>query len=885
MAKEKSASFVTDVSQAKKILAKKMQELNKELIVNEIFVRIPGSPSNFKLGPCFKATLPPELSPLYPLAEGEKLLLHSVEPDWFNGKYLKSRPSASRDWIDWVDRVEKAKREVWKSADIYDAIQLTKNVIPVDKNLVYASLCYWSISTNSFHFRFGMMGPTVLDIVAFTGLRPHGEEVSAILGMAGSTCDFTKYGKIYDNALLYHNYLDASEGEIAVTEEEHISFLFAWLYDHLFCDSSVNMIKQCTKLAFALATGRKLSLAPFLLSNLYHGCADIINGKFQYERGPLWILQFWLQSYFPEFRPATLDYGNAPICGFPLAEGALRYKSFKEYFNFFRKCSSRTASQFTPFYSRKFGPKWFKRSLDPYFQKLNRTELKEIWASYLIARDLPYSILLDESSKCKCGVEHYSPNQFARQFGMTQAVPVHQSASDLSIRREADNIEETESRFSQLKIKFSFVPFNINPSSTMFFDSWWSTYINNRDKTVIGVLRKISVHLTPCVTPLSPSDRQEVAAPKSIGVKGNSQSAVKLGQSMKRKYKGDSIPPQSLVQKDEPLQQKNLHDAGIKIPTGTLCKKMKTSPRKMPLPGTTPTIPSTSVVPTPANEDRIKTSVQVSADDTPISTSCSTSDDEDGEEGTVSPLLAKTRSKTPDITEPPDCPVKFHNLEDFFARVSGQIKRAQSRSFSADQSSSKDDKISATQKPTPSAEMLATAKDDIERLLVMPSEDLLLPKNCSTLNAALSTYAATPNLSAERVLALWKFKENLPQLFLTLRRAKKDQEEYYKEAAKKVLLVDELTKGQECYTNLKDCNDKLECTISKSKANLKDTKTKRKAIQVQLLSLAKKCFEKSTALDEMEADFPLREEMKKLADSDVARVEESLRGFKSKIIE
>jgi len=142
------------------------------------------------------------------------------------------------------------------------------------------------------------MGPTVLDIVALTGLRPHGEEVSAILGMAGSTCHFPHHGTIYYNSLTYNKYLGVSKAEADVTEEEHISFLFTWLSKHLFCDSSVSMIKQCTKLAFALAAGRKLALAPFLLSNLYHGCTEIIMDRFLQERGPFWILQFWLQFTF-----------------------------------------------------------------------------------------------------------------------------------------------------------------------------------------------------------------------------------------------------------------------------------------------------------------------------------------------------------------------------------------------------------------------------------------------------------------------------------------------------------------------------------------------------------------------------------------------------------
>ncbi|KAH0638557.1 hypothetical protein KY285_035143 [Solanum tuberosum] len=215
-----------------------------------------------------KTTFPPELFPLYPLAEGEKLLPHSMRPDWFGGKYRYSWPS-----------VEKAKGEVWESADIYDSIQLSKNYVLVDKILLYAALFYWSISTYSFHFRFCMMGPTVLDIVALTGLRPHGKEVSAILGMVSS--------------------------------------------------------------------GKRSILDLAVLATVY----------------------------FPEFRPATLDKRNLPTYGYPPAEGVLRPKLFKEYFLFFHKCSSRTASQFTPFSSRKFGPVWFKKSLDPNFQKLNKPEL------------------------------------------------------------------------------------------------------------------------------------------------------------------------------------------------------------------------------------------------------------------------------------------------------------------------------------------------------------------------------------------------------------------------------------------------------------------------------------------------------------------------------
>ncbi|KAM3236101.1 hypothetical protein P3L10_016138 [Capsicum annuum] len=73
-----------------------------------------------------------------------------------------------------------------------------------------------------------------------------------------------------------------------------------------------------------------------------------------------------------------------------------------------------------------------------------------------------------------------------------------------------------------------------------------------------------------------------------------------------------------------------------------------------------------------------------------------------------------------------------------------------------------------------STELLDTMKADIERLLIMSSQDLLLPENYSALSVALSIYATALDLSVERELALEKLKENLPYFSLTLRRAKKD---------------------------------------------------------------------------------------------------------------
>nr|GMD41509.1 uncharacterized protein LOC109181345 [Ipomoea batatas] len=435
-----------EICEPSKKLAEQVKGLDQELIDNEIFVCVPGSESDeFILGPCFKTKIPSEVSCFYPLAEGERLFHRSLEPDRYIGKTMRSWPNVNRTWIDWVDRVAKAKGKVWKAAGIYDAIQLSKIDIPMDKNLLYAALFFWSASTNSFHFRFGMMSPTVLDVVALTGFMPHGEEVCGVLSTLESSEDFGMKRISSDEQFNYCKFLMSRWVLLAVTEDENISFLEA------FVGSS--------------------RLVP--VSIMYAG-TSVVN-EFDGGGGPLWLLQFWIQSYFPEYRPLISDAVSAPMYGYPLAKGVLRAKTFNQCFTFFLTCSSRPPSQFTPFSSGTYGPEWFKKSLHPKFHKLlHSKEVNDIWASYLLPRDLHYSLLVDGSPnckcKCKCTLEHYNPNQFARQFGMTQAVPL-----PLSL----DRVEEADSMLDRLKRKFSFVHFNVSPKTTLFFDSWWSAYIRS----------------------------------------------------------------------------------------------------------------------------------------------------------------------------------------------------------------------------------------------------------------------------------------------------------------------------------------------------------------------------------------------------------------------
>lgn len=460
-----------------------IKEFSSDILLPEVFVPYSTSSSEFMLGPCFKDGFPSELESFYPLAEGEKLLLHTLQPGWQEKNTWNSWPTATEGWIRWVDRMERVKGETWRTADIYDTIQLSKFNIQCDRDLLYAALCFWSTSGNAFHFNFGMMSPTVFDISALTGIRPHGEAISSVLDIQRQ-----KWGKSKKTS--YEKFIKLNMQREDVTEEEHLAFLNMWLCKFVFCIGSRIVAEEYDRLAIALASGRKVALAPFILSHLYRGCRSVVTRGFSNAGGPFWILQLWLQSYFPQYRPLPYDTKNCRTFGIALAQGNLKQNSFRECFTFFYSCSSVSPSQFIP-----YSPGWLQ--LAEHIPS-SKAALDAIWSSFLIPRDLQYGLALGNSSVGKAGVEYYSPNQFARQFGLTQTVPLppHRSLNASPLERVVFNsesgIREVDTKFDQLKRNFSLVEFRPNPICTPSFESWWSTYISRtRTESAEQILNRI----------------------------------------------------------------------------------------------------------------------------------------------------------------------------------------------------------------------------------------------------------------------------------------------------------------------------------------------------------------------------------------------------------
>ncbi|KAK4715256.1 hypothetical protein R3W88_013594 [Solanum pinnatisectum] len=598
---------------------------------------------------------------LSPSRRGKATSTHTAT--WLAGK--KSWPTATEGWIRWVDRMEKVKGETWRTADIYDTIQLSKVNIPCDPDLLYAALCFWSTSGNAFHFNFGMMSPTVFDISALTGIRPHGEAISSVLDIQSPKREKSK--KIY-----YEKFIKVNTQREDITEEEHLAFLNMWLCKFVFCIGSSMVAKEYNNLAIALASGRKVSLAPFILSHLYRGCRNLVT------RG---------------FDPLPYDTQNCTTLGIALAKGKLKQNSFRECFKFFYSCSSISPSQFTP-----YSPGWLKLAVHIPSSKL---ALDDIWSSFLIPRDLQYGLAIGNSSVGKAGVEYYSSNQFAPQFGLTQTVPLppHWSLNASPLEKIVFNsesgIREVDLKFDQLKRNFSVVEFHPNPKCTPSFESWWSTYISKtRTESAEQILDRI------------------------IG-----EEAIK-----KRRNKG-----------------------------------IKNAKRELVLP--------------------------------------------------VSYILE--------------------------AKIHSSVNRNEK---------------SVTD----------------EKLLMMPLEQVLLPENYSSLEGALPIYTESPDLSVEKSRNLEELRRNLPSLLANFQEAKKQKDEYYKESARKVMLVDDIIKKQELHNELKDLVVGIDVFIP----NLKE-------IEALEMNLTTEISHLEAKLEELRAELPASK--KDVADSLATQAETSWADYKHKI--
>lgn len=78
------------------------------------------------------------------------------------------------DYINWLNKIEKAKAQTWKDMGIYDLIMLSKVGLEYSPSLLVYSLYFWDNTHYTFHLPCGMVTSTLFEVAAITGLKPTG---------------------------------------------------------------------------------------------------------------------------------------------------------------------------------------------------------------------------------------------------------------------------------------------------------------------------------------------------------------------------------------------------------------------------------------------------------------------------------------------------------------------------------------------------------------------------------------------------------------------------------------------------------------------------------------------------------------------------------------
>lgn len=84
----------------------------------------------------------------------------------------KSKSSIKSQYLDWLLRVEYHKANFWKETSIYDPIQVSKHNLLYNIPQILSSVYFWNPLMSSFHFPYGMLIVTLLDVAAIVGLKP-----------------------------------------------------------------------------------------------------------------------------------------------------------------------------------------------------------------------------------------------------------------------------------------------------------------------------------------------------------------------------------------------------------------------------------------------------------------------------------------------------------------------------------------------------------------------------------------------------------------------------------------------------------------------------------------------------------------------------------------
>ncbi|CAL9025006.1 unnamed protein product [Prunus brigantina] len=428
---------------------------------------------------------------------------------WVSKNLSRSFPSSEVrnspvKWVDWIDRLLPRYGPHWKRAGIYDTILLSKQSVNRDENLLAVALCFWNSANNTFDFRVGPMAPTLLDMAQIFGFRPHGRPVDAV-GDYHRKKNQEKLSKpfLISPALInqncsFSNYLKKFSAK-KDKDQQHMLFLLYWLNRFVFPNSSSAVLLEYRHLAEALHNHTDVGLGPTVLARLFKNLhsATLENPLNLTAPGAFWMIQIWLQVYFPELRFPDVVLPEHQVLAQPLMAAEVPKRSIKEYLMFFRHCTKRSAAQWQVVIKRIYpwfqpGYRLFEKEPE---EETARTDFRKKFLSVTLPRDLPYGG--GKPPNYHLGTEVYHPNFCARQLGCPQLIPLksYRSCNRGSSWRDLDDLEvHKDARCAVNKINNSadalYPSWEPNSCCSADFEAWWKARFRNlpASSTALAVL-------------------------------------------------------------------------------------------------------------------------------------------------------------------------------------------------------------------------------------------------------------------------------------------------------------------------------------------------------------------------------------------------------------
>lgn len=324
----------------------------------------------------------------------------------------------------WYKRIVEQKYKALQAKGIFDFLQFMALPFVLNENFLAALTSFWSVSTNTFHFQFGMMTPNLLDLAILFGLRPQGRVID--VNFEAYADKDLKENFDFRRGASYGYWVETYAGQpgTLVSKLEYVAFFLYWLSKYLICSAQFKVEGNLYPLACYLADSEQekpVALGRYVLGNLYSGLNRLVTSSFRSFGGPLWILQIWGYAYFKSIRPTLVQIPDVSVHGLNFLCADLPFGTLSSYLEAFYHLDFAPTEQQAVrdlMELKPLGPVWLKEAM----VTCVLLPSKKFWRSVLFAKDLPHKASLS-FGKSVAGVELYNPHYAALQFGFKQYLP------------------------------------------------------------------------------------------------------------------------------------------------------------------------------------------------------------------------------------------------------------------------------------------------------------------------------------------------------------------------------------------------------------------------------------------------------------------------------